>query len=109
MAGAEFMDKAPFLDSTVLINVDSEEDHEICVGCAGGFEKTLTLPVERTTAAEPANYTGIKLQLYGLLGGHTGIDIHKGRANALQILIRLLEHQQCEQNGVQGLLQYFKV
>lgn len=106
MGGAEFMDKAPFLDSTVLINVDSEEDHEICVGCAGGIEKTVTLPVTRV-AAEPTAVTAVKVSLYGLLGGHTGIDIDKGRANALQVLVRLLEHQQ-DETGVAGQLLYLK-
>ncbi|MDR3570663.1 MAG: beta-Ala-His dipeptidase, partial [Candidatus Pacebacteria bacterium] len=88
MGGAENIGKPPFLQSSVLINVDSEEAHSICVGCAGGFEKKLNLAVERSPIA--AGKIGFKLHLHSLLGGHTGIDIHKGRANALQVVARLL-------------------
>jgi len=47
MAGAEFMDKEPFLQANTLINVDSEEEHSICVGCAGGFEKKTYITCQK--------------------------------------------------------------
>jgi hypothetical protein len=61
MAGAEYIGKAPFLQSTVMINVDSEEASSICVGCAGGFEKKLSLPVKREPVA--AGKVGLSLHL----------------------------------------------
>jgi dipeptidase D len=88
MGGAENIGKE-LLQSEVMINIDSEEASSICVGCAGGFEKKLTLPVHRTSLAG-SGLVGIKLHLHSLLGGHTGIDIHKGRGNALIIAARML-------------------
>merc|ERR1719334_377685 len=49
MGGAIELAKAPFLQNKVLINVDSEEDHRICIGCAGGFGKTVTVDMDRVT------------------------------------------------------------
>ncbi|KAL6062404.1 Aminoacyl-histidine dipeptidase [Balamuthia mandrillaris] len=90
MAGAEFLAPAPFMQSKILINVDSEEEEAICIGCAGGFEVHITIPVERTTT--PETLTRLSVALKGLVGGHTGIDIHKGRANAIKVLSRMLAH-----------------
>lgn len=50
MAGAENLEPAPFLTGNVMINVDSEEPHSVCVGCAGGFEKLVRVPVKRVAA-----------------------------------------------------------
>lgn len=91
MGGAENIAKAPFLQSSVMINVDSEESGSICVGCAGGFERKLFLNLHRSpVGADEEGKVAIELHLHSLLGGHTGIDIHKGRANALILLARLL-------------------
>ena len=105
MGGAEGIAKAPFLQSSVLINVDSEESGSICVGCAGGFEKKLFLPLVRTAvdaAGADAGKVALRLHLHSLLGGHTGIDIHKGRANALILVARMLNAAQTG-GQVQGL------
>ena len=91
MSGAEQIDPS-LLDSTLLINVDSEEEHSVCIGCAGGSEKQLFLPLNpRLSLALDASNVLLKVQVFGLLGGHSGIDIHRGRANALKVLARLLQ------------------
>lgn len=106
MGGAENIAKAPFLQSSVLINVDSEESGSICIGCAGGFEKKLFLPLldgRKAVDAKGADAgkVAFTMHLHSLLGGHTGIDIHKGRANALILIARLLSVAQASLNGIQ--------
>eukprot|EP01105_Mastigella_eilhardi_P012385 TRINITY_DN283_c0_g1_i11.p1 TRINITY_DN283_c0_g1~~TRINITY_DN283_c0_g1_i11.p1 ORF type:complete len:465 (+),score=137.83 TRINITY_DN283_c0_g1_i11:697-2091(+) len=71
-----------------LINVDSETFGEICLSCAGGAQRRLSLPVHR--AAVPAGWRRVRLSLSNLVGGHTGLDIHVGRANALKWVSLLL-------------------
>ncbi|PRP83941.1 aminoacyl-histidine dipeptidase [Planoprotostelium fungivorum] len=90
MAGAENLEPAPFLTGNVMINVDSEEPHSVCVGCAGGFEKLVRVPVKRVAAT--SQQIAYRIFLHGLMGGHTGTDINRNRANALQILGRVLDH-----------------
>jgi dipeptidase D len=77
-----------FLTGERLINLDSEDDGEIFVGCAGGINSVaeLSFDLEQT----PANYYTFKLSVSGLLGGHSGDDINKNRANANKILNRFL-------------------
>jgi len=89
MGGAENIAPAPFLTGNVMINVDSEEPNSVCVGCAGGFEKLVNLPVARVSAT--SNQVAIRIFLHGLMGGHTGTDINRPRANALQIMGRILD------------------
>ena len=100
MGGAIELAKAPFLSNKVLINVDSEEDHRICIGCAGGFGKEVTINMDRVSLADAADEFGSRpvgefkvhrLNISGLCGGHSGIEIHLGRANAVQLLSRILE------------------
>ncbi len=76
------------LTGKILLNLDSEEDNEICVGCAGGIE----VNVKKTYAEEavPAGYKAFKIALTGLKGGHSGVDIHLGRANANKVMNRFL-------------------
>jgi len=89
MGGAIELAKAPFLSNKILINVDSEEDHRICIGCAGGFGKTVTVDMDRVTL--PADSFKVhRLNISGLCGGHSGIEIHLGRANAVQLICRIL-------------------
>jgi dipeptidase D len=71
-----------------LINLDSEEEDGICVGCAGGGQSTLRLPL--SSAAPDAGSTALALTLKGLKGGHSGIDIRLQRGNAIKLLARLL-------------------
>ncbi len=76
------------LSGDVLINLDSEDDGEIFVGCAGGIDTTATLNYE--TKKTPKGYFAFSVAVSGLLGGHSGDDIDKNRANANKILNRIL-------------------
>lgn len=72
------------LGADMLINLDSEDPDELIVGCAGGVALDITLPIERVEPA--AGWVACRLTLTGLTGGHSGIEIHKKRANALKLL-----------------------
>ena len=76
------------LSGDVLINLDSEDDGEIFVGCAGGIDTTATLHYE--TKKTPKGYFAFSVSVSGLLGGHSGDDIEKNRANANKLLNRIL-------------------
>ncbi len=69
-----------------LINLDSEEEGTLTVGCAGGARATIRLPL----ATEPVDMPCYGLTVTGLLGGHSGAEIHKGRQNANILMGRLL-------------------
>ncbi len=71
-----------------LINLDSEEEGEICIGCAGGVDTVARFNYKNERA--PKDYTYYRIDLSGLKGGHSGEDINKGRANANKLLSRLL-------------------
>mgnify|MGYP002623357148 CR=1 FL=1 len=75
-----------------LLNIDSDEEEKIIVGCAGGVTSRVTLPVERTK--EKGHLCEIKVT--GLLGGHSGTDIHLGRANANKLMGRILIYLRSE-------------
>jgi dipeptidase D len=75
------------LKGRAMINLDSEELGVFSIGCAGGADSLITIPISRKN---PRNDAIIDLRLYGLRGGHSGIDIHEGRGNAIKILNRLL-------------------
>jgi dipeptidase D len=77
------------LTGEILLNLDTEEDNEIDIGCAGGMDVTASMSYS-TEKCEPASYTGFTVTVKGLLGGHSGIDIHRGRGNANKIQNRLL-------------------
>ncbi len=77
-----------FLRSRILLNMDSEEEGEIYVGCAGGMDTQGAWKVARE-AAKP-NTVALELRVTGLRGGHSGVEIDKGRGNALKILNRVL-------------------
>jgi dipeptidase D len=76
------------LDATYMLNLDTEEDDELTIGCAGGIDVTGAGNYVLTAAAE--NVVAYKITLNGLTGGHSGIDIHKGRANANKLMNRFL-------------------
>jgi dipeptidase D len=76
------------LDATYMLNLDTEEDDELTIGCAGGIDVTGTGKYNITAA--PINVVAYKITLNGLTGGHSGIDIHKGRANANKLMNRVL-------------------
>ncbi|WP_288375184.1 aminoacyl-histidine dipeptidase [uncultured Chryseobacterium sp.] len=74
------------LTGQILLNLDTEEDDEIDIGCAGGVDVTIT----QTYTAEASKGQIVRLEVKGLQGGHSGMDIHKGFGNANVILGRLL-------------------
>ena len=80
--------KGGILQGEILLNMDTEEDDEIDIGCAGGIDVTAT----RTYIEEdvPENSVGYTITVNGLNGGHSGMDINKGLGNANKIMNRLL-------------------
>jgi len=80
--------KQNFLSGELLINLDSEDDGEIFVGCAGGIDTVATLTYQ--TEKTPDHYFGFKISVSGLQGGHSGDDIDKGLGNANKIANRFL-------------------
>ncbi|GLQ29861.1 aminoacyl-histidine dipeptidase [Litoribrevibacter albus] len=87
MTGA-FELKEAWFNSKVLLNLDTEEEGELYVGCAGGVDVTVNWPVSKEPVA--ADCIAFNLSVKGLKGGHSGIDIHKGRGNANKLLNRVL-------------------
>ncbi len=87
MSGAKAL-SPEWLRGRMLLNLDTEEDDEIDVGCAGGVDVTGTGSYR--PEALPAGWEGLRLRVNGLQGGHSGMDIHKGLANANKLLARLL-------------------
>jgi dipeptidase D len=77
-----------FFEAKTLINLDSEDEGQLFVGCAGGIDTTATIELEREALRK--GYKTLKLRVYGAQGGHSGDDINKGRANALKELVRFL-------------------
>lgn len=76
------------IDGDILINLDSEDDAEVFIGCAGGVDTVCTFKYNRTFAPKDFHY--FKISVANGLGGHSGGDIHLGRANANKILCRFL-------------------
>ena len=80
------------LTGKYLINLDSEDEGEIFIGCAGGIDTVATFDCPREAA--PADYAFYRFEVSDLLGGHSGDDINKGRANSNKIVARLLYEAQ---------------
>ena len=76
------------INGDILVNLDSEDDAEIFVGCAGGVDTVCTFKYNRSVA--PTDFLYFKLDVSGALGGHSGGDIHLGRVNANKLLARFL-------------------
>lgn len=76
------------LKGEILLNLDSEEDDEITIGCAGGVDVAITSSYE--TELLDNSFQFFELKIAGLTGGHSGVDIHLNRANAIKILPELL-------------------
>ncbi len=74
------------LNGEILLNLDTEEDDEIDIGCAGGIDVTATQKYNTQKVTE----NGFRITVKGLKGGHSGMDIHKGLGNANKILARFL-------------------
>jgi dipeptidase D len=86
-----------FLKSSILINLDSEEDGTLYIGCAGGQNTVVKFKYNQKDV--PDNSTAIELKVTGLKGGHSGLDINTGRGNAIKLIVRLL-HELNEKFGI---------
>lgn len=87
LEGAEKLGK-DMISGKILINLDSEDDGEIFIGCAGGIDTTALFTYKRSFS--PDNFIYYKVSVSGLLGGHSGGDIHLGRANANKVIARFI-------------------
>lgn len=93
MTGAQGMEPG-FLKGEILLNLDTEEDDEIDIGCAGGIDVTAVR--EYTTEKPVKNANSYRISVTGLHGGHSGMDIHKGLGNANKIMNAVLVHMRNE-------------
>ncbi len=80
--------QAGYLEGEILLNLDTEDDDEIGVGCAGGIDITATKNYSEENTA--SNTVGFKITVKGLRGGHSGMDIHKDFGNANKMMNRIL-------------------
>jgi dipeptidase D len=87
MVGAQNL-KPEILKGKILINLDSEDEGELYVGCAGGLDATFTFEYSKQQAPAGETY---KISVSEMKGGHSGIDIPLGRGNANKILFRILK------------------
>ena len=87
MTGA-FGLKKGILNGSILLNLDSEDEGELFIGCAGGIDSNVEYTYSEDTT--PENFSAYKLSILGLKGGHSGCDIHLGRGNANKIMNRIL-------------------
>lgn len=87
LTGAQGLDGS-LLEGRILVNLDSEEDGKLFVGCAGGADCHLHWPFRPHPA--PAGFAPVSLRVAGLRGGHSGLNIHEERGNAIQLLVRTL-------------------
>ena len=80
--------KGGLLNAEILLNLDTEDDDELTIGCAGGIDVTASGNYEREKTT--TDVTAFRITVKGLTGGHSGMDIYKGRANANKIMNRIL-------------------
>lgn len=86
MSGARML-QSGLLTGKTMLNLDSEEDDEFTIGCAGGIDTLVSWSYPETTH-EKASISEIRVE--GLRGGHSGLQIHEGRGNAIKLMARLL-------------------
>ncbi|MCF8369442.1 MAG: aminoacyl-histidine dipeptidase [Bacteroidales bacterium] len=96
MTGAENLQPG-VLDGDILLNMDSEDEGELYIGCAGGVDTTAVFNYKEE--AVPAGTIAYKISVTGLKGGHSGLDIHLGKGNACLILNKTLINA-CERFGI---------
>ena len=87
MGGANSL-KPGVLQGDILLNLDSEEEGELCVGCAGGLDAIAQFKYHKYVT--PAHHKGLAITVKGLQGGHSGMDISLYRANANKVMARML-------------------
>ncbi|NMB49152.1 MAG: aminoacyl-histidine dipeptidase [Bacteroidales bacterium] len=90
MNGA-FALKKDLFTGTLMLNLDSEQEGELCVGCAGGADVNATIQYKDDTEIEKGD-VAFRISLKGLKGGHSGAQIHLGRANAIKLMNRFLKN-----------------
>ncbi|HII81299.1 MAG TPA: aminoacyl-histidine dipeptidase [Methanosarcina sp.] len=90
LTGAMELEKG-FIDGRILLNLDSEDEGEFVIGCAGGKNSRITLPLEWETFeyGKGCRFGLFKLMIEGLEGGHSGSEINRQRANAVQLFARV--------------------
>ncbi|MBN2174145.1 MAG: aminoacyl-histidine dipeptidase [Bacteroidales bacterium] len=96
MTGAENL-KPGILDGDILLNMDSEDEGELYIGCAGGIDTTVKFSYNEEPL--PPGMVAYKVAVTGLKGGHSGLDIHLGKGNACLILNETLLNA-CERFGI---------
>lgn len=93
-----------FMDGRILLNLDSEDEGELFIGCAGGKDTVIRIPY--TLERINGEYAAYQLKIGGLKGGHSGDDIHKGLGNANKLLNRILwqssDKYELRLNSIQG-------
>lgn len=87
MTGAKELDGSHF-SGKILLNLDTEDDDELSIGCAGGIDTNTSYKYNQVSVNE--EFVKLKINIKGLLGGHSGMDIDKGRGNANKLMTRLL-------------------
>ncbi|MFY0255338.1 aminoacyl-histidine dipeptidase [Chitinophaga sp. 30R24] len=87
MTGAMQLDPVNF-SGTILLNLDTEEEDEITIGCAGGLDTNTKGNYTEVPLGD--GFIGFEIRIRGLVGGHSGMDIHRGRGNANKLMNRLL-------------------
>jgi dipeptidase D len=87
MTGAMKLDPSNF-SGTILLNLDTEDDDELSIGCAGGIDTNTSYTYDIVPVEEDS--VTFEISLRGLLGGHSGMDIHRGRGNANKLMNRIL-------------------
>ena len=80
--------KGGLLEGKIMLNLDTEDDHELTIGCAGGIDVTATGKYKEVKMS--GKFKGFQIKVKGLNGGHSGMDIHKGFGNANKIMNRIL-------------------
>lgn len=102
MTGANYLDST-LLKGRILLNMDSEEDGAFYVGCSGGVDTLAKFELD--TEKIPAGYFPYEIIVTGLKGGHSGLDIIQGRANAIKLLVRALyfiSDENCSISSITG-------
>jgi len=98
MTGAKGL-QAGDLQGDILLNLDTEDEGELYIGCAGGVDISANFNME--TCEFPENHDCFEIRLFGLRGGHSGLDIDGGRGNAIKLLSDfLLNHTQVKSHGL---------
>ncbi|MBO6079760.1 MAG: aminoacyl-histidine dipeptidase [Bacteroidales bacterium] len=95
LTGAKAVE-AGFMNGKMLLNLDSEDEGQFFIGCAGGQDTVATLPCEFEPVEAGCEF--FKIEVKGLQGGHSGDDINKGRGNAVKLLARILWNSYSDHN-----------